>query len=620
MGRSFLSHVINQLISFHWILAAVFLAVWSSGTPLQGQDVAPDTLEDCFGVAKGVQGKLVGPESCHITREIPIANVHGVAYRRIEMGVSGSIQGYAVKNGPRIVNFTDVPELGMGQKGNLGPYFHGVGVYHSEKGSGLTLFIPESSEDWNGKLFVIVHGGTRPYQPVGDLVPRTPNRYNRLMGANHYAGLMIDKGYAVAYTRRLVTSSRLSDAGGQGELVTLDDGSILQGRSYGNHVGMIRDWTLVAVNFLRSQWNRAPTRTYFYGISSGAQLGRLFNYTPESNLDSNGRKVFDGMLLNDNGGGWFSPIIPGVFDLLPVLFAERSDEGDGFFSLQPGDQDRVIFGDAHKANFAHQIDVGHKGYPGGHFMRGNYLESLIVDTYLSAKGENAQLLIEKGLAPKSRTYDLIGTAHFDAGYLYSSELSSQNLDLSGVFDALIDVLDLWVDQGVEPPPTKTDPHKSDPSSPKAGETTSIRLPEIACPTGIYYEFPAGARRVGVTGFQAYLDDFPPTPRTDPSDFDEELLEPMDRRGYPVDMNHNGIRDRRETLTEAWKRRRKEGKKYGTLEEDESFTHAHYVTCVTAVARELFEERLLSRSAMLDYIQKSSDSNIGKNRNQQLRAQ
>ena len=64
----------------------------------------------------------------------------------------------------------------MGQKGNLGPYFDGVGVYHSEKGSGMTLLIPESVEDWNGKLFVIVHGGTRPYQLLGDLVPRTPDR------------------------------------------------------------------------------------------------------------------------------------------------------------------------------------------------------------------------------------------------------------------------------------------------------------------------------------------------------------------------------------------------------------------------------------------------------------
>lgn len=610
MRTSSLSTLTRKQIAFHPILAAALWLAWAPGTILGAQDAAPPTLESCFGVGKTVQGRLVGPETCRITREIRIANVHGVAYRRIEMGISGSLDGYTVKNGPRIVNFTDVPELAMGQKGNLGPYYHGVGVYRSDKGSGITLFIPESSEDWNGKLFVIVHGGTRPYQPVGDLVTRSPNRYNPLMGANHYAGLMIDKGYAVAYTRRLVTSSRLSDAGEHGEPVTLDDGSILQGKSYGNHVGMIRDWTLVAVNLLKSQWDRSPTRTYFYGISSGAQLGRLLNYVPGSNLDSDGRRVFDGMLLNDNGGGWFSPIIPGVFDLLPVNFTVRSGEENGFFYLQPDAKDHLLFDGTHTRNFAHQIDIVHRGYPGGHFVRGNYLESLLVDTYVSAKRENAQLLVEKGLASKTRTYEIIGTAHFDAGYLASSELSSQNLDLSGVFDALIEVLDLWVDQAVEPPPTRSDSLNPGLAGSEEEKHTSIRLPEVACPTGVYYEFPAGVLRVGVTGFQAYLDSLPPGYRTDPSNFAEELLEPMDRRGYPVDMNHNGIRDRRETLTEAWQRRQREGEKHGTLENDETFTHAHYLNCVRGVATELFEQRLLSRSAMLDYIQKATDSNIG----------
>ncbi len=77
----------------------------------------------------------------------------------------------------------------------------------------------------------------------------------------------------------------------------------------------------------------------------------------------------------------------------------------------------------------------------------------------------------------------------------------------------------------------------------------------------------------------------------------------------MDMNHNGIRDRRETLTEAWQRRRREGEKYGTLDKDETFTPTHYLNCVRSVATELFEQRFLSKSAMLDYIQKATDSNI-----------
>ncbi|MEE8349936.1 MAG: alpha/beta hydrolase domain-containing protein [Acidobacteriota bacterium] len=601
-----MTHTLQKLVGFDTIMAAAIGVAWICGVPLLAQGAASRTLENCFGVGTMVQGRLVGPEDCRITREIRIANAHGVPYRRIEMGVSGSIDGYAVKNGPRVVNFTDVPELGMGQKGNLGPYYHGVGVYRSDKGSGMTLFFPESAEQWNGKLFVIVHGGTRPYQPIGELVPRTSNRFNPLMGANHYAGLMIDKGYAVAYTRRLVTSSRLSDAGEHGEPVTLDDGSILLGRSYGNHVGMIRDWTLVAVNLVESKLKRTPTRTYFYGISSGAQLGRLFNYAPDANLDAEGRKVFDGMLLNDNGGGWFSPIIPGVFDLLPALSAVRSGEGDGFFFLRPDPLDQLVFADAHARDFAHQIDIQHVGYPRGHFLTGNPLDSLFVDTYFSAKGANARLLTEKGLTSKTRTYEIIGTAHFDAGYLVSSGWSPQNLDLGGVFDALIDLLDNWVDQAVEPPPTRSESRQSGLAASEEARQGGIQLPEIACPTGVYFEFPVGGGRVGLTGFQDYLRVASAAVSGRFSSNDEEQLEPMDRRGYPVDMNHNGIRDRRETLTEAWQRRGREGERYGTLEDGETFTSALYVECVRGVATDLFDQRLLSRSAMLDYIQKATD--------------
>ena len=127
MRTSSLSNLTRKQIAFHLIVAAALWLVWAPGTILGAQDAAAPTLESCFGVGKTVQGRLVGPETCRITRDIRIANFHGVAYRRIEMDISGSIDGYTVKAGPRIVNFTDVPELAMGQKGNLGPYFHGGG-------------------------------------------------------------------------------------------------------------------------------------------------------------------------------------------------------------------------------------------------------------------------------------------------------------------------------------------------------------------------------------------------------------------------------------------------------------------------------------------------------------
>ena len=357
-------------------------------------------------------------------------------------------------------------------------------------------------------------------------------------------------------------------------------------------------------NFLRSQLGRLPTRTYYYGLSSGAALGRLLNYDPDANLDSEGKKVVDGMLLNDAGGGWFSPIVPGVFEGLPSLYAAPSQEGDGFFVLRPDDEDQLRFDQAHRERFAHQIEIGHRGDLNGHFIAGSYLDDRQVDTYLALKGENHRLLVAKGLAAKLRTYEVVGIGHFDAGYLRSSALSSQSLDLGGLFDALTDLLDLWVDEGVEPPPTRSDLVNWGDAGRGEEESTGIRLPEIACPTGVYYEFPQGTDRVGVTGFTAYLRELPAPFEGNRPNREEEWLEPMDRRGYPVDMNHNGIRDRRETLTEAWRRRRAEGKKYGILENDETFTHAHFVNCVKAVAEELAEQRLLSRHAMLDYVQRA----------------
>lgn len=585
------------------LAVGMVLTFWISA--IEAQSPASSTLETCFRVGKRVNGKLIGPTTCRITQETRFVNVQGVPYRRIEIGISGTIDGYTVKTGPRLDAFTDSPALALGQRGNLGPYFHGVGVYHSEKGSGITLFIPESSENWNSKLFVTVHGGTRPYQTVGELVPREPDQHNPLTGANHYAGLMIDKGYAVVHTRRLVTSSRLADAGKHGEPVTLDDGSVLEGKSYGYHAGMIRDWALVAENFLNTQLSRLPTRTYFYGLSSGAALGRLLNYNPAANLDSEGRKVIDGMLLNDGGGGWFSPIVSGVFEGLPSLYAAPSTEGDGFFVLRPDDEDHLTFDISHRERFAHQIEIGHRGYRDGHFIAGSYLDDRQMETYLSLKGENHRLLVSKGLAAKTRTYEVVGVGHFDAGYLRSSkELSSQSLDLGGIFDALIDVLDLWVDQGIEPPPTRSDLLNQGDSDPGRKEISGIQLPEIACPQGVFYEFPRGTDRVGVTGFATYLQGPPAPSQGNSLNREEERLEPMDRRGYPVDMNHNGIRDRRETLTEAWRRRHTEGEKYGTLADNEVFTDARFTSCVRGVAEKLFEQRLLSRHAMLDYIQRA----------------
>ena len=120
---------------------------------------------------------------------------------------------------------------------------------------------------------------------------------------------------------------------------------------------------------------------------------------------------------------------------------------------------------------------------------------------------------------------------------------------------------------------------------------------------------------GRTGLVPYLSEARPALNADtetlPRDFSQEWLEPLDSRGYLVDMNKNHVRDTRESVTQAWRRRAEEGKKYGILGPYEDLTHARYVSCVTQVVSELMEQKLLSESAVLEYIRKAVDSDIGK---------
>ncbi len=110
--------------------------------------------------------------------------------------------------------------------------------------------------------------------------------------------------------------------------------------------------------------------------------------------------------------------------------------------------------------------------------------------------------------------------------------------------------------------------------------------------GVYYAFPAalgsGRRASQETAFAA---------------FDGVNLEPLDGRGEFVDMNGNGVRDKRETITQAWAR-------LGLLKPGVKFTHSRYKACVTNSAKKLAEEGLLSRKILAYYKRKAAASTIG----------
>src|ERR1043166_9186686 len=468
--------------------------------------------------AKQAMGKSVGVEQCQIVSEETVYDIKVHRVRRVELALTGTLEGsVSTEKGSRAIYFTDGPDFVFAQSGLNGPRARGIARYEAATGHGMTIFYPEDPGQWNGKLYITAHGAGS-YGAIGALIPRDPNaKYNSLQNINRYVGLMIDKGYAVAHTMR--TSDRT-----RGDVtVTLEDGSTVK-NNLSSHAGLITSWTNLAQNLIAKRVGTKPRRTYFYGHSAGGFHGRLINYHPGANLADDGKPVFDAFLLDDAGGGLW----------LPKLMVNNKDV------LFLTDQDRQ--------RFAKQIDVSHVLYIGE------------TEDYLQNKRENARLLRDKGLGAKHRMYEILGVSHFDAGQVSRPDLVYQSLDLSGLYDSLIDRLDSWVEKDIAPTPTKSDLMELGRANNIGNGTngnSAVAQPEVACPLGVYYIFPPqldpGRRGGQETAFAA---------------FDGTNLEPLDGRGVFVDMNGSGVRDKRETLSEAWQR-------IGLLKAGQKLTQAGY---------------------------------------------
>jgi len=201
-------------------------------------------------------------------------------------------------------------------------------------------------------------------------------------------------------------------------------------------------------------------------------------------------------------------------------------------------------------------------------------------------------LREKGLGAKHRMYEIRGVSHFDAGQVSRPDLVFQTLDLSGIFDALIDRMDAWVEKDVPPPATKSDmvervgAHKNG-----NDKNPAVALPEVACPLGVYYIFPPGLDPGRRGGQETAL-----------ASFDGANLEPLDGRGLLVDMNGNGVRDKRETVSQAWQR-------LGLLKPGQKLTQAFYANCVNASASKLVKEGLLPKKVGEFYVEQANKARL-----------
>ena len=164
------------------------------------------------------------------------------------------------------------------------------------------------------------------------------------------------------------------------------------------------------------------------------------------------------------------------------------------------------------------------------------------------------------------------------------------LDLSRIMDALIDRLDNWVVKDIPPPATKSDwIELGDVDGDGVIENEAIALPEVACPLGLYYQYPPSLGESGIswTGFAT---------------FDGQSLEPLDGRGVFVDMNLNRYLDHRESVDQAWHR-------LGLLRPGETFSRSKYQACVEAAVGKLKQEKLITERVAAQYIQKASQVDL-----------
>src|SRR5439155_21446152 len=158
--------------------------------------------------------------------------------------------------------------------------------------------------------------------------------------------------------------------------------------------------------------------------------------------------------------------------------------------------------------------------------------------------------------------------------------------LARAMDRFIDMIDLWADKGVAPPPTHSDwAELGDANRDSTTENPALAFPEIACPLGVYYSYPESTS--GTTSFAA---------------FTGQGLEPLDGKKVFVDMNRNGVWDSRETPAQAWRR-------LGLLQRNDDLTREKYVACVQRAADTLAKEGFFADKTAAAYVEQAKTADL-----------
>lgn len=500
------------------------------------------------------KGHAVGPTACvFIETE---ASLDGLALRRLDVGLDGTVDGWVTEGtGDYSDYLTNAPDVVFGNTADPGPVLHAVAGYEKAKGAALVLVFPADPRKWNGKLWVTAHGRGRSVKS-GNLKPwdRNLDPASPLADLSRYDRLVLAKGYALARTHRTTEE-------GVGEIkATLENGTVSMNKAFNDSARYVMDFTLVAENALRDRLGRAPARTYFYGHSAGARIGRGLNYTPGLNLDAQGRPFYDAILADDPAAGTWLPVV--MRNGRDVLFATEAE----------------------KKGFVPQLEVWHQAY--NNVWKSGGKAPFTSISYLENKRRNGRILRDKGLGDRYRAYEVRGISHSGGENMPTGEKGDVKiLQLAHAMDRFIDILDAWVEKGVVPPATRTDwAELGDLDGDGVVENPALAFPEVACPLGVYWAHPVSApNAMNLTSWTA---------------FDGQGIEPRDGRGNFVDMNRNGVWDFKETAAQAWRR-------LGLLGAKEDLTRDRYVACVTRAAAALRDDGFFSRATAERYVREAA---------------
>src|SRR5215510_3859711 len=95
------------------------------------------SCDDLLAPPRDVRGHKVGPASCLMQEAAIIYD--GRAYTRVDVGLDGTVDGFAAKVGDYKDYFTNGPDLLFPQTWGPRQVFFGVARYERARGAGMTI-------------------------------------------------------------------------------------------------------------------------------------------------------------------------------------------------------------------------------------------------------------------------------------------------------------------------------------------------------------------------------------------------------------------------------------------------------------------------------------------------